>query len=246
MAKNRPLRAVLHRLGRVDLLIEKIIDERGTAEVLEVGCGLGLPMLELKKKFGPRLRITGINKDARFNQPGQALWEGVKKRCFWPWEPLLYERRFGFPNYVNCDASTGLPFADGSVDLVYSIATTFFLIDKLNFLKEVNRVLRSGCIARIHFTHSASESCHPDQLPASPYDNLCEIRDATGSVVDVEAFLNSHEFVRVVQQEGNRPKYLELTKQCPAIDFGVRFVEGYFLTEVNKAWVPYARSVYAI
>ncbi len=246
MAKNRPLRAVHYRLGRVDELIHKIIEEQGSAKVLKVGCGFGLPMLELKKKFGSQLQITGINKDQKFNLPKKALWEGVRKLCFFPWVPLFYERRYGFPNYINCDASLDLPFPDNSFDLVYSIATTFFLTDKLHFLQEVNRVLRNSRIARIHFSHSAAESCHPDQLPKAPYDNLCEIHNASGQVLDVVNFLNSHDFLSVVEQGDGKPSYLQLTKRHDSVDFGTKFLEGYFLNEMDTKWIAYARSIYAI
>ena len=246
MAKNRPLRAVRYRLDCIDDLIGAIIDKEGCATVLEVGCGFGLPMLELKKKFGDNIQITGINKDQKFNLPKKALWEGVRQLCFWPWDPLLFEHRYGFPMYVNCDASLDLPFPDNSFDLIYSIATTFFLKDKLHFLREVNRVLRPDRVARIHFSHSAKESCHPVQLPAPPYDNLCEIRDASGQVLDVVSFFSSFDFLKIVEQGHGRPSYLQLRKMHDSVDFGATLSEGFFLNDFNPEWVAYARSVYVV
>lgn len=246
MAKNRPLRAVYRRLGRIDAIIAAAIQRNGKARVLEVGCGLGLPMIELQRKFGSKLEISGINKDAKFNQPRQAMWEGVKKRALMPWVPLIHERQHGFPSYVNCDASQPLPFADGSFDLVYSIATTFFFHDKMGFLREVNRILRPGGIARLHFSWTLHEFANYPKMPPAPYDNLCEIRGGAGEIIPFPEFIRGMGGLEIVHQPEGKEDYLELHKQAEPLDFGLELVEGYFLNSVNADWDPFVRSVYAV
>jgi SAM-dependent methyltransferase len=246
MAKNRPLRAVYRRLGRIDAIIAAVIARNGKAQVLEMGCGLGLPMIELQRKFGKNLEITGINKDAKFNQPRQAMWEGIKKRALMPWVPFIHERQHGFPAYVNCDGSDPLPFADDSFDLVYSIATTFFFHDKMGFLQEVNRILRPGGIARLHFSWSLSEFANYAKKPPEPYDNICEIRDAGGEVIPFPEFIKSYESLKIVHQPDGRDDYLELRKQAAPLDFGLELVEGYFLNTVNPDWDAFVKSVYRV
>lgn len=243
MAKNRPLRGVKYRLGHVDRVVSDLIDVRGAVNLLEIGCGFGLPMLELKRKFGGKLSITGINRDAMFNDPRRALVEGVKKRCFWPWELHTYEKKYGFPMYVNCDAGAGLPFPDRSFDFIYSIATTFFVPDKLNLLSEVNRVLKDDSIARIHFVLRASESCAPSQLPGEGFDNLCEISSAEGDVLDTRQFLERHDGISFNASSCGDAEYLELRK-CDSLDFRTRYLDGIFLNELNPSWVSYVRSRY--
>lgn len=244
MAKNRPLRAVYRRLGRIDDIIAAAIAQGGKAKVLEVGCGLGLPMIELQRKFGKKLDITGINKDAKFNQPKQAMWEGLKKRALMPWVPLIHERQYGFPAYVNCDASKPLPFADDSFDLVYSIATTFFFHDKMSFLQEVNRILRPGGVARLHFSWSMGEFHNYAKMPPAPYDNLCEIHGAGGEVITFPDFIRGIEGLTIVEQPDGKDPYLELHKRAEPLDFGLELAEGYFLNSVNPEWDPFVRSVY--
>lgn len=243
MAKNRPLRGVRIRLGPIDGIISDLIDSRGRANILEVGCGFGLPMLELKRKFGEKLSITGINRDAEFNDPRRALVEGLKKRCFWPWELRTYERKYGFPTYVNCDAGAGLPFPDRSFDFVYSIATTFFVPDKLNFLSEVNRVLKDDSIARIHFVLRASESCTAAMWPGKVFDNLCEITSPAGDVLATRDFLERHPGISFNKSLCGDAEYLELRKS-ESLDFQVRYLDGTFLSQINKSWIPYVRSRY--
>lgn len=243
MAKNRPLRGVKYRLGHVDAVISDLIDARGVVDILEIGCGFGLPMLELKRKFGDKVKITGINRDAIFNDPRRALVEGVKKRCFWPWEIFTYESKFGFPTYVNCDAGAGLPFPDLSFDFIYSIATTFFVPDKLNLLSEVNRILKDDSTARIHFVLRASEACAPAQLPDPGFDNLCEISSATGDVLDTKEFLAAHSGISFNKSPCGDAEYLEL-KKSKRLDFQTDYLDGVFLNKINPAWIPYVRSRY--
>lgn len=244
MAKNRPLRAVYRRLDRIDGIISKAIRERGKADVLEVGCGLGLPMIQLMRRFGKKIEITGINKDAEFNQPSQAMWWGIRKLALMPWVPLIHKWQHGFPTYVNCDASKPLPFADNRFDLVYSIATTLFLHDKMGFLQEVNRVLRPGAIARLHFTYSLTEFPNYARMPPPPYDNVCEIRDAAGEVVPFEEFIKTYDNIKIVEQPDGKDPYLELRKTSSELDFGLTHVAGYFLNEVDPTWDEFAKSVY--
>ncbi|MBJ7574391.1 class I SAM-dependent methyltransferase [Luteimonas sp. MC1828] len=220
-----------------------MIDARGVVDILEIGCGFGLPMLELKRKFGDSINITGINRDAKFNDPRRALVEGVKKRCFWPWEIYTYESKYGFPAYVNCDAGAGLPFPDQTFDFIYSIATTFFVPDKLNLLSEVNRVLKNESNARIHFVLRASESCAPSQLPHADCDNLCEISSAAGEVLDTRQFLESHSGIAFKKSPCGDAEFLELEKS-QSLDFQTRYLDGVFLSEMNSAWTPYVRSRY--
>lgn len=243
MAKNRPLRGVKYRLGHVDAVISDLIDARGVVDILEIGCGFGLPMLELKRKFGDNINITGINRDAKFNDPRRALVEGVKKRCFWPWEIYIYEKKYGFPTYVNCDAGAGLPFPDRSFDFIYSIATTFFVPDKLNLLSEVNRVLKDDSSARIHFVFRASEACSSSQLPAAEFDNLCEIVSMMGDVLDTRRFLEDHRGLSFEKSPCGDAEFLELKKGDP-LNFNAEYLGGGFLNEVNPAWIPYVRSRY--
>ena len=246
MAKNRPLRAVIRRLGRIDQLIQQVINKKGHANVLEVGCGFGLPMLELKKQFRNQITLTGINGDKKFNLPKKALWEGIRQMRFLPWDWLTYEKRFGFPTYVNCDASLTLPFDDNSFDFVYSIATTFFLHDKIHFLEELNRILTPDSVARVHFSHSAIENERYPGAPDSPYDNLCEIRSKDGTVISVEEYLQKFECINIIEQDDGKPNYLEHRKITGNLDLGLTLIESSWLPDINPNWIDYARGVYSL
>lgn len=244
MAKNRSLRAVNMRLGAIDQMIAEIIEEKGCADVLEVGCGFGLPMHELKRRFRDKLTITGINRSADFNRPSEALWEGVRKLRFPPWAVYRFAERYGSPMYVNCDANAPLPFPEDSFDLVYSIASTGFFREKIRFLEEVNRVLRPRRRARIHFHYLVNEVAPLPNVPQPPQAILCEIVDGQGKQWDALDYLRRFSCVRVVERPATQAKYIELWKAHETLSLGLELVESVVLSEVDKRWSTFVRSVY--
>lgn len=246
MAKNRPLRNVYQRLDKFDSYLRGVVQQKGHADVLEVGCGFGLPMIELIRKFCGKINITGINKSPVFNDPKRAMIEGVKKYALWPWVPLIHQYQYQMPAYVNCDASRSLPFESDSFDFIYSIATVFFLEDRLNFLAEVNRVLRPGQMARLHFSYtlrefkSFSETRLPDKDMA-----LIVMETDSGEFLSFPELIGRFPNLKLVKSKIGH-EYLELTKRCATLDLGVQFMRTRMMKDIDRRFPDFPQSIYRV
>lgn len=125
-----------------------LLDGRDSADVLEVGCGYGRVLLELRATYRERLTLHGINVEPGYNE--QLLREFAR-------DQELDVPDVPFPTIHVHDADHGLPFADGTFDLVFSVATFHSIRDKVRFLAEVSRTLRPGGIGLIEFPTASSD-----------------------------------------------------------------------------------------
>jgi ubiquinone/menaquinone biosynthesis C-methylase UbiE len=100
---------------------------RDGQSVLDVGCGFGGTLLELNEEHSD-VALVGLNIDRRQLERGRGLVE---------------PRRGNRVEWVVGDACR-LPFADESFDVVLAIECIFHFGDRLQFFREVNRVLRPG------------------------------------------------------------------------------------------------------
>jgi SAM-dependent methyltransferase len=115
------MRRWLH--GQLDL------PEGGT--VLDCGCGTG-DDVGLLAQAHPEVRFVGVDRSEEWIRQAQARpLPNVEFRC--------------------ADVGASLPFADGSVDAVYSVNVLECLPNKTAFLRECARVLRPG--GRILIAH---------------------------------------------------------------------------------------------
>jgi SAM-dependent methyltransferase len=121
--KSRGLWSVSRRLGNV---VDKIRDESGGKKdyvVLEVGCGFGKAIQEMKKEL-PGIRFIGMNRKPYHEQiPGH--------------------------EYIYGDCGERIPVSDASVDFLYSISTLQFVHNRARFFEEASRVLKDGGHMRV-------------------------------------------------------------------------------------------------
>lgn len=115
---TRGLSDVVHSLGDIRAFIRERLENNDNVRVLEIGCGIGNALVELKEEF-PQLQCWGFNKHPF---PCQNKMEGV--------------------HYIYGDAGVHIPLDDNSVDFIYSINTIQFIEDKLGLLFEAYRVLK--------------------------------------------------------------------------------------------------------
>ncbi|MFH1947376.1 MAG: class I SAM-dependent methyltransferase [Candidatus Magasanikbacteria bacterium] len=95
--------------------------------ILDVGCGTGASIIDLKKLLGKRVDVVGV--DVVGLQIDLAK-EKIKKNAVYA-EVELYD-------------GDNLPFADGSFDAIYSSDVLGHVENVRNWLDELNRVLKPG------------------------------------------------------------------------------------------------------
>jgi len=114
--------------------------------VLEIGCGEGRALLELRKLF-PDAELHGVNKDPwRVMRGTKSLQKTAKFHGLFTDAEL---RRIALPKIHFCDARA-LPFEDAVFDLVISQTALHYVDRKDTALEEVWRVLAPGGEAFLH------------------------------------------------------------------------------------------------
>ncbi len=95
--------------------------------ILDIGCGNGSDLIRLGEQCSKNSRLTGIDSSAKAVEIAA--------------EKIRNDPRF---TLVCKDVSTGLPFDDGSFDIVYSMNLLECVLNRDALLTEVYRVLRPG------------------------------------------------------------------------------------------------------
>ncbi len=101
---------------------------RSHVDVLDIGCGMGFPLLEIAERLGPGSRVIGLD----------------------PWQPALSRarmkiRRFGIEQAdVVAGRAERMPFGDGLFDLLVSNNGINNVDDVRQSLAECRRVARPG------------------------------------------------------------------------------------------------------
>jgi SAM-dependent methyltransferase len=207
-------------VGGIEAEIDALLERREPVRILELGCGYGTALLELAARYGSRVELHGINRDAhdgdravleRNATERGLVTEGSRQSFAWP------ALHFG-------DVARGLPLADASIDLAYSQVAWRYFGNKLFVLQEVVRVLAAGGIAKI----DADEIQH--SLPPE-YARLVEIWDA-GRIVPFRAYLQRFGADLVPAPEG---EYVRLGK-CAGFAADVELVQELDVARLHADW----------
>ncbi len=152
------------RVGGVITEIDDRLGGQDVVRVLELGCGFGTVLLELRQRYGARVELHGMNRRPRDGDAESLLRNGIERGLIEPAAP----RDAPLPTIAFGDVADGLPFPDRSLDLVYSQVAWLYFGDKIGVLREVIRVLRDDGMAKIDADEIRSE------LPPE-YQRLVEI-----------------------------------------------------------------------
>lgn len=122
------------------LRILELVPLHKCMRVLDIGCGLGFPLIELAMRMGESCRVYGID-------PWKAGIERVRQKI----------RMYGLSNVeANEGHAEQLPFESGFFDLVVSNNGLNNVQDIEQVLKECNRVLKVG--AKLIFTFNTDRT----------------------------------------------------------------------------------------
>ena len=239
MAKDRTIKEVKEFLGDISQIIESIIEEKGNAKVLDAGCGYGIAMMGLIKRFGEKLEIVGYNYSRNDGTIDNMISMTMDNNIFSKSEIMKLNN---MPLIHYLDASQSLPFSDNTFDTIYSVASIYLYDDKINFLKECNRILNSKGIARIHPSfgpHFKDDDNYPIE-----YNEFWEIWHE-GKKIKLWDYINRITGVDVVRGDktlGDKRSFIEIKKQ-DKLDFALEFVAS---IDMNIIWTGWGgiKSIY--
>jgi SAM-dependent methyltransferase len=143
--RGRGLRDLERRVGGVCAEIDRRLAQQDVVRILELGCGYGTALLELRARYGARVDLHGLNR-----APGdgdRAMMQHNAAQRALPLDDASAQR--ALPTLSYADAASGLPFAGDTFDLVVSQVAWLYFGDKVRVLREVIRVLEPGGIAKI-------------------------------------------------------------------------------------------------
>ncbi|MFQ5631621.1 MAG: class I SAM-dependent methyltransferase [bacterium] len=167
MAKNRSLQEAQQKLNRrmpvLDRRINRMLENRGRLNVLEVAFGEGRALLELAAKYRDKdIRFYGVEKKTRPRvNKREDLQQTIERYG------ILLENeisRFTLPEIFFYDAQK-LHFDDESMDIIYSVVAIRFFDRKAEFLEEICRVLKPKGTAFLHIGESDWQY---------PYSRVCD------------------------------------------------------------------------
>ncbi|HEX6091759.1 MAG TPA: class I SAM-dependent methyltransferase [Dongiaceae bacterium] len=163
--RGRGLDKLEERAGPVCRQIETRLAGAGRKlRLLEVGCGYGVALMQLRDRFRDRLDLAGTNREESHGDMDAMLTAASLSNV----RAAAETQSIPLPAIIYCDAADGLPFDDRSFDLVVSQMCIQYIPDKILLLREAARVLRDDGIAMIHTPF------HRPTIPA-PYALLLEI-----------------------------------------------------------------------
>jgi len=206
-------------VGGIFAEVEERLRGRDVVRVLELGCGFGTALLELRKRYGARVSLHGLNRRPRDGDPEAVLRNGIERGLI-----AAGESPAELPAIAYGDIADGLPFEDATFDLVYSQVAWFYFANKVAVLREVSRVLREGGLAKID-----ADELRPDLPPE--YRRLVEIWD-DGRLVPFGDYLRRFGMALESAPEG---EYLRFGKS-PRFGEDLRLVSQVELSELNDRW----------
>jgi SAM-dependent methyltransferase len=194
--RGRGVRDLDRTVGGIAADIDARLDRQDVVRVLELGCGYGTALLELRARYGRRVELHGQN---RLPDDGDAdvLLRNARERNL-----LGALDAAQLPSIVHGDVAAGLPFPDASFDLVYSQVAWLYFGSKIRVVRDVMRVLREGGIAKID-----ADDVRTD-VPAE-YARLVEIWDE-GTLVPFRDYVRRYGFAFEPAPDG---EYLRFGKR---------------------------------
>ena len=218
--RARGLHELDAHVGGITADIDARLSRANVVRILELGCGYGTALLELRARYGNRVELHGLN---RFPHDGNAeiLARNAADHRIFQSAPVAARE---LPTIAYGDIAEGLPFPNDHFDVVYSQVAWLYFARKLHVLREIVRVLRGEGLAKID-----ADELSPG-LPAE-YARLVEIWEG-GVLVPFADYVARHGMALTAAPEGS---YLRFGKVA-SIAADVEPLFEIDLATINEDW----------
>ncbi len=121
--------------------INRRLQQGKKVKLLEIGCGKGILLLQLLKKFPKHLELHGLNLDKHYGVRNRTDFKNnaLDNGLVLPEECIL--------PYIHFGNATHMQFDDSTFDIVISQVTFIHIANKAKAIEETHRVLRKEGIA---------------------------------------------------------------------------------------------------
>lgn len=202
-------------IGGVGGEIEAALARRIPVRILEIGCGYGTALLELRARYGERVELHGLNR-----QPGDGNRDILMRNA----SERGLERAGALPALHYADVADGLPFPSGRFDFVYSQVAWPYFGNKIGVLREILRVLDGDGLAKID-----ADEIRP-QLPPE-YARLVEIWE-DGTLLPLRDYALRFGMALVPAHEGEFLRF----GPCPGFGNDLERVAEIDLAKLHADW----------
>lgn len=221
MVKTRGLKEAKVKLGDLEKIIFNFLKKKKKIKVFESGCGYGKVISQLKKKFGEKIDITGLNFKPIHGDKKKVISFAIEEGIITKEEV----EKLQSIKMIFGDAGKKLPFKTGSIDLIYSQTSAYLYEDKMHFFEEVARILSKDGIARITFPD------YNDKLPRE-FKQLLKIYD-DGNQIPFADFIKKFKQIKIVNLPGGK-RCVEI--RSGKLNFGLNLVSTLNVNLLNKEW----------
>ena len=225
--RKRGVKEAEGRIGGILKEVNVLLKKKDKIRILEIGCGYGRALLELRKFFGDRVEVHGINFERRWNLRLIKKF-GVSQKIF-----VIKGIEKNLPKLYILDAGQKMKFPSNYFDFIFSQATGQYIADKALFLEEINRLLKKDGIAKIDVQHRKpifpGHPEHPDE-----YKNLFEIWD-NGKRLDFINYIKKFKNIQVRKARDSPFSYLVI-KKSKNFKLNLKLVVHFDLNKIHKEW----------
>jgi ubiquinone/menaquinone biosynthesis C-methylase UbiE len=229
--KTRGLKEAEIKLGNIEFIIDNMLKKKKKIKIFESGCGYGKLMMDLSKKYGNQVEITGMNLKQSHGNKKIMISLAIKKKII----KKSDLKSFNLTKMVFGDAGEKLPFKTGSIDLVLSQVSSYLYKDKLHFFEEVARILNKEGIARITPCFFMKE--YPEE-----FKEILRIYNK-GKKISVKKFIIKFTPTIKLIKLNNRRLVLEIKKGN--LNFKTELISTLNYNKLNKKWFG-VQSTYTI